>query len=358
MKQFEFKEYRLSASKHCFVSVCGFLPAHLTKKYGRERLCGLKVFDDVEVETLEDLKSVKWGDDPKEGEPRNNTKLWEATQIQNIASWYGLAPRIYGLETVKISKKLRPTQVIEFLNHDTSEGVDEKGAIAVYDKVIALGQKYGFGIGKRDVAPSDIVQGKLIDFQSFAFTKDYLETVRQIMFEEGKYGKVYYQNEPELGLSGGPRDSMERIKYLGLDQIDFSGKVVWDVGCAGGFFTRYAIDRGAKRVIGFDTEQTVLAARNASNYLGYFNADYVGIDLSQGIPDEYLKPDIVFYLSMNFHIPTPQRIFEADTIIFEDNGKETRALETPSEEFTNGRNFKFIGRGIDHGDKAIYHLTK
>ena len=83
---------------------------------------------------------------------------------------------------------------------------------------------------------------------------------------------------------------------------------------------------------------------NISNYLGYFNIDYVGIDLKNGIPDEYLKPDIVLYLSMNFHIPTPQRIFEADTIIFEDNGKETRALEEPEAFYIVGHNFKFIGR--------------
>ena len=71
-------------------------------------------------------------------------------------------------------------------------------------------------------------------------------------------------------MHGGPRDSERRIKELGLDQIDFKNKTVWDVGCAGGFFTRYAIDRGAKRVIGFDNEATVNAARNMANYLGYF----------------------------------------------------------------------------------------
>jgi len=152
---------------------------------------------------------------------------------------------------------------------------------------------------------------------------------------------------------------LDRIKYLQLDLIDFKDKVVWDIGCSGGFFCRYALRWGAKIVYGFDQVNPCHAAYILSNYLGDYNIDYIATDLKRGIPLDIPKPDIAFFLSMNLHIPIPQRLFEADTVIFEDNGQESRKLDVLGELWTKHFvKWSFMGRSLDHGNKAIYHLFK
>lgn len=353
MKKLELLKNRLSASKHCFIQVRGSLVDIMSKKYGRR--VGLKIFDDVFVEKEEDMYTVLWGDPPEEGQPRRNTTLWEATQIQNIAAMYGLAPRIYGLETVFLGRQFRPMQVIEIMEPGY-QTIQE--AEAVYQKVIDLGKKYHFGIHKADVSARDCMSGKLIDFQTFKFDQDYKDTVKQVYCEEGKYGKVYYQDVPELGLSGGPRKSELRIKELGLDKIDFEGKTVWDIGCAGGFFTRYAAEHGAKQVTGFDMKEPIIAAKNVANYLGYFNINYEEINLSDPyVLNDRVKPDICLFLSLNFHIGIPSFLKYCPFVVFEDNGKETRhqTLGIPWTEWFD--KIEYLGACTDHGQKKIWHLS-
>ena len=108
--------------------------------------------------------------------------------------------------------------------------------------------------------------------------------------------------------------------------IDFKDKIVWDIGSNAGFFLRYAMERGAKRAVGFDLKDQNEAAFHIGNHLGYFNIDYLYTDLSNEMEMGKLpKPDITFFLSMNFHVRIPKLMLEqSDMIIFEDNGKESR----------------------------------
>lgn len=353
MKNLELKKYRPSASKHCFILTNGHLVDILSSKYARR--IALKIFDDVSVESEADMYKVLWGDPPAEGQPRRNTTLWEATQIQNIAAMYGLAPRVYGLETVYLGRQLRPAQVIE-LADPSWQTLQE--AENVYHQIIELGKKYGFTIGKPDVSARDCMSGKLVDFQTFYFNKPYKETVRQVYCEEGKYGKVYYQDVPELELSGGPRKSELRIKELGLDKIDFKGKTVWDIGCAGGYFTRYAMEHGAAQVTGFDMKESVIAAKNVANYLGYFNISYEVADLREKeVLVDRAKPDIVLFLSLNYHIGIPSFLKYCPFVVFEDNGKETRHNELGNPWISWFKKIDYLGECTDHGSKRIYKLS-
>lgn len=356
MQNIELKKYRLSGAKHCFVIDNGYLVERLSQKYGRR--VGLKVFDVVEVKDPEDFKTITWGDEPREGEPHVNTSLWEATQIQNIASWHGLAPRVYGLETVWLGEAFRPVQVIELLSETKYQEIFE--AHDTYKKVQNLGAVYGFTIaGKVDVSADDAMEGKLIDFQTFKFVRPYEETVKELYCDSGKYGKVYYQNVPELGLRGGPRKSEQRIAELGLDKIDFAGKTVWDVGCAGGFFTRYAYSKGAKRVLGIDMAGPVHAARNVANFLGDFNIDYKVEDLEkEKVFIDSPRPDICLFLSLNYHIGYPEFLKYCPFVVFEDNGKTTRLQEKPGSPFEGWFDkIEYIGRATDHGNKPVYHMS-
>lgn len=354
MKKIELKKRRLSYAKHCFIADCQLTDV-FKKMYGRPNAM-MKVFDLEEIKTEEDFYHVKWGDDPRKDEPRLNTRIWEATQIQNILAMHSLSVRVYGLETVSLADKLVPVQIVDLAHGENT--IDE--AIDVYDKAIEVGKEWGFGVDKRDVSAADVKGGKLIDVQTFAFnTPDtYKDYVRDTYIDNGRYGKVYYQNVPELGLTGGPRKSKQREHELALNKVDFKGKTVADFGCAGGYFTRYADNHEAKRVYGYDLLEPINAARHLANLLGNFNIDYWETDLSQGFHnnDSY---DIVFYLSENYHIPTPQAVLEAKFVIFEDNGKETRHVEELGPDWTdNFKNIKIVGRATDHGDKLIYHLSK
>ena len=193
MGKLKIKRYKLSGAKHCFIVKSGGFIDLIKKRYGRDDIC-LKVFDEGEpIENEKDIKNFKWGDDPKGDNPRVNTTLWEATQIQNICSWEGLAPRVYGIETVVVAGKVCPVQVTEYLNDKstTQEKADE-----VYDKIIEVGKKYNFGIDKRDVSTRDAMGNKLVDFQTFAFIKPYDVTTRNIYIEHGRYGRSIIRMNP------------------------------------------------------------------------------------------------------------------------------------------------------------------
>lgn len=340
-------------AKHCFISR-GTLNNHLANSYSRNpaHTC-IKVFDRSEIRNGFD--EALWGDNPAKGEPRLNTTLIEATQIQNICSWHGLAPRVYGIETVELGYKLVPVQFCEYI-----EGAfaTHEQAIELYEEIKRLGKIYGFSPDKDDVSGADVIDGKLIDFQTFKFHKPYEETVKEIYIRDGKYGKVYYQNEPELGLSGGPRDSKKREEFLKLNNIDFNGKSVVDVGCAGGYFLRYADDHGAKKIIGLDLSPTIHAARNACNLFKYFN---IGVH-SSGTDgrfnyETYHKFDIMFFLSMYMHVGLPDKILKLlennGILIFEKNGRKSdeEVERMLREKF---QSVKLIGHGFDHGNKPIY----
>jgi len=217
-------------------------------------------------------------------------------------------------------------------------------------KIKSIAEKYGFSIKESD--------GEEVNFYNCEFIRDYTQTIKDIYFKDGKYGKIYYQAVPELGLNGGPRKSLDRINYMQLEKVDFKDKWVLDIGCAGGFFCRYADNHGAKRVLGVDMEGPVFAAKHLANYLGNFNIDYEVVDLSKGYDTERIW-DIVFFLSLNYHIDIPEVVKKAKMVIFEDNGKTTRNLTELGKPWTDWFNrIEFVGKGLDHGDKSVYHLYK
>lgn len=184
----------------------------------------------------------------------------------------------------------------------------------------------------------------------------------QRLYAEIRWGKRHYQSAPELYLTSGERKSDRRVAELGLDKIDFKGKVVWDLGCAGGFFLRYAIDQGASKAIGFDRFDVIDKLALVNEFLGYSMIELHAMDLRwdpqfTGIP----VPDIVFFLSMNYHVRVPSFVLRAaPLVILEDNGRRTRDNpDTLSSYWIE--NFpvrEYIGRSADHEHTTIYHLRK
>jgi len=332
----------------------------LDKDFPRGKHCflyyNLKIFFAYPVK--KDQTDIEWGD--------GMVSLREATKIQNYAWLHGLAPRVYGIVKVWFLRKWYLAQIVEVLYGEKAKSMEE--AVNVYNKVAELGKIYGFEIIKKDVSLDDVIDGKLVDFNTFRFTKDHLEKVKKLYIENARYGKIYYHNVPEWGLKGSPRKNEDRVKYMKLDEIDFKDKSVLDLGCAGGFFCRYAKDRGASYVLGIDykgkgSNNPILGALILSNELEYWDIEFLNRDLSDVNlwADIYFRGqmknssffDIVFYLSMNYHIGIPPALADITKklCIFEDNSKERNALPTLKKMF---RKVKLVGRAKDHGDKPIY----
>jgi len=336
--------------KHCFV----FREHNLNEKFGlNNKKTLLKVFHLDELKEDTDINKIKWGDDPKGDNPRLNTTIMEATKIQNICYFEYVAPKVYALVIVQWLGKKYIAQLIDDLGADFKE--NHTDSYSVYERVKELGHKYGFTNDKDDVSKWDVLQDKLIDFQTFWFTEEHNKKIVEIYKDKTRWGKIYYQESPVLGLSGGPRNMEQRIKEMELENIDFKSKRVLDIGCSGGAFVNYAIDKGAVRAVGIDFKEVVQGARLSSNEAGYFNAEYYGIDL-RNTNTKYLQDligetdfDIVFFMSMFRHIHFPDFVWElcGDKAIVEWNNwkSESEIKELVGKKFNINKEL----RSTDHG---------
>lgn len=352
--------------KHCFVMDC---PEAIKNRIGRSDNSKLllKVFFTILFNPVKKIEDYKWGDDPIKGGQRKNTRLLDATIIQNLMVQENLASRVYAWVTVNYKGKVVLAQVVDKLGYGESKTIDGEvriadfqkthdQAIAVGDKVKKLGEKYGFKMVANHFSKWDEIDSKLIDFQMYELDKNYYDKTKELYREGTKWGKIYYQPIPEMGLNKGPRDMQKRIREMQLDKIDFENKTVLDIGCSGGDFVRYVLDNGAKRAVGLDETPVANGARAMANAMKYWNADFYGVDLNRERTEslrkktEIEKFDIVFYLSMFRHVHFPSFIWEMckeKSVIEWNNWKtEDEILNLVKEKF----NVEIQGRTTDHGE--------
>ena len=360
--------------KHCFITDC---PLSIKERFGlHDKVLILKVFDTIPFGIH--YEEMKWGDDPKmikdrkrkgmmTTDTRRNTFLRDATIIQNICHWEGLAPRVYAIISVIFEGKKYVAQVTDFVDGEFG-GLDENRkplkAEALYKKIIDLGKKYGWEVAKQDVAGGDEKDGQLLDFQTFLLNDKYKEWLNNIYREGTKWGKVYYQENKHLGLKGGPRNFEQRVKELELDELHFIGRTVLDIGCSGGNFIKYALDHGAKKVVGIDFPDVISGTRAVFNDEGYYHADFYGIDLRETKTELLRKElkidkfDIVFYMSMFRHVHFPSYIWdlcEGLAIIEWNNWKTESEIEAMVRE-----KFSIVKKGktTDHGNGKDYYICE
>lgn len=322
----------------------------------------LRVFYAYPLKDFSDLDNFMWGDKPVGDNPRMYVPLKEATIIQNICWMHDLAPRVFEIVKIELNGQKYWGQICEKL-----EGfVDgQKQADIIYDKVKALGLEYGFTNAKKDVSCKDIMDNKLVDFNTFFFTEDHLEIVKDKYMELGKYGKTFYHGVEALGISKSPRDNKKRIEWMDLDKLDFKNKSVLDIGCAGGFFCLYSKDKGASKVLGIDypdftPSNPILAAKLVANELEFWDIDYKEMDLRKNKPEGVY--DYTFFFSMNYHIGIPDWLPEItkELCIVEDNSKDRNAKEKLEKLFSR---VEYKGESVDRGEEKgnglkIYYCYK
>ena len=102
--------------------------------------------------------------------------------------------------------------------------------------------------------------------------------------------------QPVLGLNiPGSRDIKMRIENLRLQDINWKGRHVLDVGCNFGAFSRYAHDAGATRVFGVDKAGEL--AFEINNVLRYWNLDFI----AGRLPGKINLPNVHIAFMMAFH---------------------------------------------------------
>lgn len=300
----------------------GAMCEEVKKAFGRgnQNLC-LKIFRD---QLIGEVESYYWGSPFCEWDDHVST-LVQASQAQNIASWYGFAPRVYALVIINFKGRQYLAQLTDYMDGKVMEEVEDKRDL--YEKIKKSLALHDFLPPLQDVNSENVLSGKWVDWQGAKPKDCYAENLvkrveKNAYFIEG----THYQTQPEIGLKGF-RDSEQRVKDLKLEDLDLQDKTVLDVGCCGGYFCNYVASRGAKRVVGIDIPRNAGISRELSNWLGNWNIDYIPHEIGK---DEDIKNlagiekfDLVLYLAVNWYLGFPDWLFNiSDTIIVEKNGKE------------------------------------
>jgi len=252
---------------------------HLEKIYHRKGLA-LKVFRNAA-----EMKNPRWG---------NGASLHTATVIQNLCARENLAPRVYAW--VSVNGQL--AQVTEYAPKETKPQ-DHRARLR---KLVAFMKKYDLiSVAKTlDAGVRNWRDHKFVDFSHLQF-KDYDGYLASLDIRartrRGKLLERAYQPVPKLGILGS-RDVLARMANLQLDQIEWKGKTVLDVGCNFGAFSRYATDAGAPRVTGVDKNGEL--AFEINNVLGYWNLDIIAGALPGKI--KLPKSEIVFMMAFHNYV--------------------------------------------------------
>ena len=256
--------------------------------------------------------------------PLKGSKLREAMHIQNIYAHYGLAPRVYAVFILKINRKRYWAMLVQDMGHLVEvAGMQNK---LMTGPMKGIADKYHITMFD-DGRECNVVNGKYVDFQGFHLPDNYQEELKQRIVGVANVGKwgpwMNYHDIPELEIKGG-RNNELRVKQMKLQQIDFRGKTVLDIGCSEGYFCHYAEKRGAKRVLGIDLPGVTVNLWELASYLGYYNNEYIGWDLLDEDITVDEPFDVVFFFSMCQHVGLPKWIRKAtkELLVFEGNGKD------------------------------------
>lgn len=274
------------------------------------------------------LKYYNWGypfpayDNIKTTPTIQQSNLLEATIIQNTLALYDLAPRVYQIAIVKYQGKRYPAQLVEDLGEQVND-LSSSDRSALLTKIEKIAGAHGIETDYLDVGQvTNFIKGKFVDLQGWKLKQEYLADLIYRYENLATWSNNTYQSVPELNIKG-RRDNQRRVELLGLETVDHKDKYVLDIGTSGGYFARYAMSKGAKRVTGIDLPEVAKITAEVSYYLGYHDIDYLGINIqkNEDLHVGYI-PDIIYYLSMNRYLQDLPILQTAKTLIYEHNGDE------------------------------------
>jgi hypothetical protein len=314
----------------------------------------------------DDLSDIVWGryfniKEESGADVYRGGKLAENLEVQNFVATFGLAPAILGLFVLQTPARSRHIGIL-------TEHPDKRGPVAVipggpaptpeyiWASLGELATRYDLVLPWGDLQTgNNWIGGKLIDWQQAKFGDKYLDFLRDFYLCNTQFGESKYQTAPALGITEGIRNSGQRISDLGLDQFEFQGASILDIGCNGGQFLNYAASKGARYGVGVDWPHVVKAAEYFSNYLGHFNIRYHSAPLHQKLPElSETWFDYCLFLSMVTHVGVPDYLNNiARILVVEINhGHQVAATVEKLNDY-----YWLVpwGKAQDHGDRAIFH---
>lgn len=307
-------------------------------KYGRVGLC-LKVFR----KKVDAIEKAQWGQNP----------LLQCTIIQNIFARHGLAPRIYDVVFLKDGHL---AQVTDFATGKARVLPSPQDRFRINE---IKGQHMINTCW--DMNPKNYIDGKLVDFQPWYFPNEdaYRKRLIELAYTYTAWGSRSepYQTVASLALKG-QRDENHRVQMMGLSDDAFDGMSVLDVGCNLGAMCVEAWNRGAKKVIGVDKQAVSDVAFELTNYLGYWNLDFIGANLPNEKTKICGKYDVIFLLSCNQAKPIPWALNLCEKMLYFEGHVPDREETYRDVLERNFSKVEFLGMTKDHGPRPMFRCIK
>lgn len=320
---------------------------HIKRLVRRKHVC-LKIMKPPHTPGTE-YKDTWWGPTDHRGTP-----LHEAIHIQNIFAHHGLAPRVYKVIEVQVGDERHFAMIVDDCGHMEVKKLIQDDFY--HSKIVPLAEKYlitPFNDGREE----NIVNGKFVDFQGFRLMEGYEEALQgriRGVAEVGRWGP-WSNYQPVLGLKGG-RVMEHRIIKLNLEKMNFEGKSFIDIGCSEGLFCHYAEAHGAAHIVGVDLPGVTENLWELASYLGYYNCDFLGLDLTKEEPKGTF--DIVFFLSMGAHIGFPAWVIQKtrELLVYEGNSRSADTIHM--DEIKSTMSVIYEGRTSDLFKREIIWAQK
>ena len=196
--------------------------------------------------------------------------------------------------------------------------------------------------------------GLLVDFQAWRFgdKEMYKQRLVDLAYKHTAWGS---RSDPYQGIFGheSQREMSLRVEAMKLDEIDFQGRSVLDIGCNLGEFCREAARDGARRVVGVDLPHVVEVAFELSNWLEYWNVDFIGASLPSQRDRIEGGFDVVYALSCKQCKPFPWLFEHCDDVLYiEGHVPEKEHHYRPMLEEHFG-SVECLGSTRDHGPRPL-----
>jgi len=318
------------------------LETFLYQHFGRHHLC-LKVFK----HPMEDLSIHVW-------HPTRGLLLISCTKAQNLFALRGLAPRVYDIVPLNDTSWAQITDYVGDIDPPTSTAKSPD-----VRKEFRISTDW-------DMNKENWVNGWLVDFDAFHW-RDPDQYERDMQGRINKYatwGSNPLPYQSDFGLPS-QRDMVHRVEMMKLDEVDFGGKTVLDLGCSLGLFCQDALRRGAKRAIGVEIKEELAdLCYEVANWRGCWNVDFFSMvlprDRKQLVKEAELASfDIVYALSVDRQIGYASWMVEMCDDVFYLEGhvpdKEHTYREGLEADFSE---VEFLGMTRDHGPRPLFRCRK
>jgi len=302
------------------------------------------------------------------------TDIEVASIIQNIFWINGLAPRVLGLFYIEQSGHTFPVQLTEYLEEESPDmelwrarkAKGENELIVKMEEVARVNYIEFFKSEKCDEIVynwRNWLGNKYVDFGGFQID---LEKYKARLIEKinnvTHFGHSYeghnasYQSIPDWKVDG-KRKTDYRIKTIGLDDFNFIGKSVVDIGCNLGMMLRYAKQKGAVKLTGYDFPKMIGVAKEFANFNKDFDINLNEKDLSKSSPKE--RADIVFYLAMSEYLGFPKWLSEiTKEVCFYEGHANEDYKKTEFELKKLFREVLYLGNSKDRSIRPLFRCYK